>query len=187
VAHVLRRTRFASRSGRRAARLAAGLLAALTVLVAGASCGFDVQTNRPYTPAEGVNFDVGDPALLVRNLMILSREDGQGFLSATMTARADDALTAVAGAPIKPDSSPGTEFTVSLGSPVPLNDQSIVVLTNRQPLITVASPDLQVGSEAELTVTFRTAGSATVRVPIVDADEQPYATISPRASSSPTP
>ena len=48
-----------------------------------AACGFDVQTNQPYTPAEGVNYDVGNPPVQVRNLMILSREDGVGFLSAT--------------------------------------------------------------------------------------------------------
>ena len=44
-----------------------------------ASCGIDVQTTQPYTPAEGVNVNVGSPAVQVRNLMILSREDGDGL------------------------------------------------------------------------------------------------------------
>ena len=34
--------------------------------------------------------------------MILSREDGSGYLSASIVAQERDAMTAVAGAPIKP-------------------------------------------------------------------------------------
>ena len=45
-------------------------------------------------------------------------------------------------------------------------------------------PDLQVGGEAELTLTFATAGMLKARVPIVNADEEPYATISPSTSGS---
>ena len=45
-----------------------------------------------------------------------------------------DALTAVAGAPIKPDDTAGAAFTVELPAPVPLANQ-LVVLTDR-PLIT---------------------------------------------------
>ena len=86
--------------------------------------------------------------------------------------------------PIKPDYTPGTPFTVSLGRPVALANSAIVVLTNRQPLITVASPDIQVGGEAEVTLTFATAGILKTRVPIVNADEEPYATISPSAAAA---
>ena len=39
------------------------------------------------------------------------------------------------------------------------------------------------GGDAELTLTFSTAGEATVKVPVVDADQPDYATITP----SPTP
>lgn len=170
--------------GRRAARVAIGLLLSLGLLGAGVACGFDVQTNRPYTPAEGVNYNVGDPPVSVRNLMVLSREDGQGFLGGTLTASQNDALASVAGAPIKDDSSPGTPFTVNLGGPVTLSNSAIVVLTSR-PLITLRSADLTVGGEAELTLTFNTAGTLTTRVPVVDANEQPYATITPSGGASP--
>ena len=68
-----------------APRRAAAALVLSVGLLGAASCGMDVQTTRPYTPAEGVNVEVGRPAVQVRNLMILSREDGKGFLSATMT------------------------------------------------------------------------------------------------------
>jgi hypothetical protein len=154
-------------------------------LLGAASCGFDVQTNRPYTPAQGVNVDVGSPAVQVRNLMVLSREEGDGFLSATLTAAGRDSLTAVSGAPIKPDYTAGKALTVQLPAPVPLANQAVVVLTNR-PLVTVQSPDLQIGGEAELKLSFSTAGDVTIRVPVVDADEQPYRSISPTPSSSPS-
>ena len=52
------------------------------------------------------------------------------------------------------------------------------MLTDR-PLITVESPDLLVGGDAELTLRFSTAGEAKVKVPVVDADQPDYATISP--------
>jgi hypothetical protein len=168
--------------GRRTARVAAGLLSVVLLSMA-AACGFDVQTNRPYTPAQGVNYNVGTPPVQVRNLMVLSREDGQGFVSATLAATDQDSLTSVAGVPIKPDYTPGEPFTVSLGGPVALPIRAIVGLTNRKPLITVASPDLQLGGEAELTLTFATAGAFKTRVPIVNADEEPYATISPATAA----
>ena len=58
----------ASRAGRarlrgvRALRCGTSLLLVIGLLLVSGACGQDVQTNRPYTPAEGVNVDVGDPA-----------------------------------------------------------------------------------------------------------------------------
>jgi hypothetical protein len=163
--------------------LVATLLGAALLLLVSA-CGMDVQTARPYTPAEGVNADVGPSgeAVQVRNLMILSREDGTGYLSASIVAQERDALTAVAGQPFTPDDAAGTPFTVTLPDPVGLAPDVLVVLTDR-PLIELKSPELVVGADAELTLTFSTAGDLTIRVPIVDADQPDYASISP----SPTP
>lgn len=178
-----RRTSSAPSEVRRGLRVTAAMLLSLALLGGGA-CGFDVQTNRPYNPAEGVNYDVGDPPVSVRNLMVLSREDGVGFINGTLTAAQNDSLTSVSGQPVKPDSAPGAPFQVSGGLPVPLPNGAIVVLTNR-PLITVSSDDLLVGGEAELTLTFATAGTLNTRVPVVDANEPPYATITPSAAATP--
>jgi hypothetical protein len=52
------------------------------------------------------------------------------------------------------------------------------------PFITVRSPDLKAGLTADVTLQFSTAGSATVRVPVIDGNEGPYATISPEATPS---
>ena len=84
----------------------------LALLTLVSACGMEAQTMQPYTPAEGVNFNVGPTgkSVQVRNLMILSREDGVGYLSASIVAQERDALTAVAGRPFKPDDTEGAPF-----------------------------------------------------------------------------
>src|ERR671920_153284 len=70
------------------ARGLVGLLAVLGLLLVTAACGTDAQTLKPYTPAEGVNLDVGDSynpeqVVHVRNLLIISKKPGSGVLSAS--------------------------------------------------------------------------------------------------------
>lgn len=168
----------------RAHRSLAATLLGIALLALLSACGLNAQTTQPYTPAEGVNVNVGPTGewVQVRNLMILSSEDGTGYVSASVVAEERDALTAVAGHPFKPDGSPGAEFTTTMADPVALTPGELVVLTDRE-LIEVKSPDLIVGLDAELTLSFSVVGDQTIRVPVVDADQSAYATISP----SPTP
>ena len=159
-------------------------LLGLALLTLVSACGMNAQTLQPYTPAEGVNVNVGPTGewVQVRNLMILSREDGVGYVSASIVAEERDALTAVAGHPFKLDGSAGAAFETTMPDPVGLAPGVLVVLTDRE-LIEVKSADLIMGGDAELTLTFSTVGEHTVRVPVVDADQPDYETISP----SPTP
>jgi hypothetical protein len=167
-------------------RLVAALVLTLAVAVT-AACGTDQQTLRPYTPSEGLNLDVGgERGVKVRNLMILSRTEGEGFLSGTLIAADRNQLTAVSGKAIKSDGSDGAPLTVSIPAAINLDPGVLVVLT-AGPEISVKSPDLQAGLLAEVTLEFSPAGAATLRVPVVDANEPPYATITPAASPSPTP
>ena len=173
----------ASRGRYPTVRLVAALLLVLAVTVTTA-CGRDQQTLRPYTPAEGVNLDVGgERGVKVRNLMILSRTNGQGFLSATMVAADRTQLTAISGKAIKSDGSDGAPLTVTIPSSISLGSGVLVVLTDG-PLVTVTSPDLQAGLLADLTLEFSNAGSATVRVPVMAANEGPYSSIGPQATPS---
>jgi hypothetical protein len=167
-------------------RLVAALLMALTVVVA-TGCGMDQQTLRPYTPAEGINLDVGgERGVKVRNLMILSRTEGQGVLSGTLVATDRNQLTAVTGKAIKSDGSDGAPLNASIPASITLEPGVLVVLTAGAP-ISMQSPDLQAGLVAEVTLDFDPAGPATVRVPVVDANEPPYSTVTPSASPSPSP
>jgi hypothetical protein len=171
----------ASRGWSPTVRMLAALLMVLATSVATA-CGFEQQTLRPYTPAEGVNFDVGgDRGVKVRNLMILSREEGEGFLSATMVAGDRNQLSGISGKAIKSDGTDGAPLAATIPSSITLESGVPVILTDGPP-ITVTSADLQAGLLAEVTLQFSPAGSATVQVPVVDANEGPYASISPQAT-----
>lgn len=160
------------------------ILLGVAVLALVSACGMNAQTTQPYTPADGVNANIGPTGtpVQVRNLMILSRENGSGILSASIEATDPDALTAVAGHPFKTDGNPGSAFTAALPDPVGLTPGEMVILTER-PFITLDSPDLIVGGDAELTLSFASVGNLTIRVPVVNAEQPDYATITPPAPS----
>jgi len=77
----------ALRTGRTAQSYKSGasLLLVIGLLFLAGACGFNVQTNQPYTPGEGISVDAGDPAtpnkvVHVRNLMIISWGPGEGIV-----------------------------------------------------------------------------------------------------------
>jgi hypothetical protein len=164
------------------------MLLSLALLLLGAACGMDDQTLKPYTPAEGINVDVGNPAdanhqVYVRNLLIISKGSGQGIVSGTLLTYGRDQLTGITGVPIKADASEGAQFTATVSNTVSIANGALVVLTDGTP-ITVSSPDLLPGLTARLTLTFANAGETTVVVPVVDGNEPQYATISPAPTPS---
>ena len=179
----------ASRAGRsvasgahRTLSVAVTLVVALGLLLV-AGCGMNAQTSKPYTSAEGINIDVGDPAqnnlvVHVRNLLVIAKAPGQGVLSASLVTNSRDVLTKVSGNPIKLDGSDGAPFTVTLPNAVTIANGAQVVLTNT-PLIVLTSPDLVVGRSATITLQFQKAGQTTLMVPIADGNQPQYASISP--------
>lgn len=169
------------RATTRTSRWAVALLLSLGLVVTASACGMNVQTMNPYTPAEGVNFDVG--SIHVRNVMILSRVPGEGYLSASMVSAAPDALLSATGVTIKADGSEGTPLTIALPDPVAVGNNKMIVLTDR-PLITVKSADLQQGLVAKLVFQFSKAGQVTTTAPVVDANQPAYATVTPSATPS---
>lgn len=159
-AHGLSRVRNA------APRLVVGVLALLGLLVGTSGCGFDAQTLKPYTPGMGVNADVGpDAALKVRNLLLVSRVPGQGFVSASLISTRPDALVGVSGVAITAEGTEGAPLEATVTDPVTLEPHNLIVLTER-PLIQVRSPDLVAGTAARVLLKFREAGEVTVLVPI---------------------
>jgi hypothetical protein len=166
----------------------AALLVLLGLLLT-AGCGMDVQTTKPYTPAEGVNTEVTTGnyanAVHVRNLLIISKTKGTGILSGSLVCGGSDALTGVSGKAIKTDGSDGAAITASMTT-VPLANGTLKVLTNG-PLITVSSPDLAPGLDAVVTLQFKNAGATTLRVPVVSGDQPQYTSITPSPVTSATP
>ena len=169
-------------------RTGASLLLALGLVLSAAACGMNVQTNRPYTPSDGVAVDVGDPAnpnkvVHVRNLSIISWAPGEGVVSGSIVTADRDSLTAVSGTPIKVDGSEGTPFTGTIPSTVAVANGLQVVLTDQPPII-VKSPDLKAGLDAIVTLQFENAGEVTTRAPIVDGNVGPYVSLKPSATPS---
>jgi hypothetical protein len=174
----------------RALRTGASLLLVIGLIFLTAACGRNVQTNKPYTPGEGVNFDVGDAAnpntvVHVRNLLIISWEPGEGAVSGSIVTAGRDSLTGVSGVPIKADGTEGAPFTGTIPSTVSLANGFQVVLTDQPPII-VKSPDIAPGFEAILTLQFENAGEYTSRVPIVDGNERQYVALKPSPSATPS-
>ena len=167
--HNLRR---AGRAGRLRQATAALLLSiGLTALVAG--CGFNAQTNMPYTPSDGTNADIGDGgAIKIRNLVLISRTAGEGVVSATLIGNTEDSLNSVSITPIKADGSSGSAVTATPAAPLQLGGGSLIVLTNVAPL-SVTSPDLLAGLTAKVTMDFAKAGPTTLNCPVVDGTIPP--------------
>ena len=167
-------------------RLAAAL--AFGALLSVTACGLDVQTMKPYTPAEGVQVDVtpaADPqaAVKIRNLLIVAPEPGEGFLSGSMTTRGKDALTGVSGVAIKGDGAAGAPLVVELDRPIAVADGALVVLTSG-PFITVKSADLAPGRTAALTLQFQNAGEISLQTTVVDGKEGQWASVTPTPTPS---
>jgi hypothetical protein len=148
-------------------------------------CGFDAQTLQPYTQAMGVNADVGeDRSVKVRNLLIVSREAGEGFVSASILATKPDALTGVSGTVFQDADAPGAPLTSNLRQPLVLTPAELVVLTER-PVIRVTSPLLTPGAAlVELEMRFSQAGTLKILVPVY-RNQGEYETITPIPRTTP--
>lgn len=177
----------AGRAARRGARALVAWLLSCSLVGLVAACGFNAETNQPYTPSDGTNADIGDDgALKVRNLVIISRADGQGIVSASVIANAEDQLTGVTVAPFTADGTDGPPAAAELAAPLQLGGGSLTILT-QGPLITVQAPELTAGLDALVTMQFANAGSVPLRAPVVDGTLQPWSTITPTPSGSPSP
>lgn len=178
----------AGRARGRTARAIAATLLALGLL--GAGCGFNAQTSQPYTPADGTNLDVGaDNQLKIRNLVVVSRSEGQGFLSTSIVSGTGDRLTSATITPSPLGGSPGPAVAADFQQPIELPGGVLVVLTDGPP-VTVKSPGLVAGLAASVTMEFAEAGQIVMNCPVVDGTIPPYSTItavpSPSPSASPT-
>ncbi len=161
-------------------RVSGWLAGLITLCLVGASCGFGAQTLQPYAPADGVNLNAGTVQQVeIRNLLIISAERGEGIVSATIFTEQADQLVEVSGTADGLDGN-GTPLTGTLTAPITVRPQSFVKLTALPPIV-VRSDALEAGHTAQLTLRFRNAGRATIRVPVLDADISYYKSIEPLA------
>lgn len=176
-------SRRAKRSSRRPVRLATSLALVLGLMWSLVACGFDVQTTQPYTPADGVNLDVG--TLKLRNMMVLSDASGEGFLAGSIVDSQDEQLVSVAGIPVNSDGTLGSALDITVNESVTLPANQLVTIT-QLPRIPVVGTGLVPGLEVNLTLTFTKAGAVAITVPVVDKTFQAYQTVSPTPYATPS-
>lgn len=161
-------------------RSIAATVVTVGVLFGASSCA-SPQTLQPYTQAEGVNYDAPmagqQVPLKVRNLMVVAKPGGQGFISGAVISTEANKLTGVEAQALDASGAPGAPIPPATAN-VEMKPNQLVVLTEGSP-IQLNSPDLKPGLTARLKLTFEKGAPAEVVVPIVDGEKEDYKTMEP--------
>jgi hypothetical protein len=150
-------------------------IAALLLAPVLTACGFSAQTDQVYQPAVGVNDRSGSVDIL--NALIVSGTDGSGTFAGTLVNKdttEDDELESVSGSGIT-----ASRRTVE----VPAAGNARLAESGE---ITLQGSDIKPGAFVELTFSFSSGQTTTMRVPVVEAGGD-YADVPlPKASTSPS-
>ena len=151
------------------------LAAAVVVLAVPvlSSCGvsFGAQTDQVYNPSVGVDDQSGSVDVL--NALIVSGTDGSGTVVASLANnddQNDDSLTEVAGAGKDDglDVTVGGETAIPAGGLLNLADDGGISARGER---------VQPGNFVSITFSFDRGEAITLDVPVVSADDAPYADI----------
>jgi hypothetical protein len=140
-----------SRSVRRAAL--AGAAATLSIALAACGANFSAQTTQPYQAAEGTNASSG--GIVLRNLIVLATEDGEGELHGVVVNNGDstDTLVSITQAPPKP--------TPAANPDVPPVEPAVVTFGKFDPLSLKVGAALRLPQTGGVEPTPTTTPSAT--------------------------
>lgn len=121
------------------------------------SCGFDLATDRPYTPGQGTNARDGQVDVL--SAVVVAAQPNEGTFIATLVNGAEDdvALSGLSGADLEVDEFDPVEVTP--GEAVNLADEGGVLV----------SGDFDAGLVLPLTLTFADGSTTELNVPVVTA------------------
>jgi hypothetical protein len=161
-------------------------IAALLLAPALTACGFSAQTDQVYQPAVGTNDRSGSVDVL--NALIVSGEDGSGTFAGTLVNKdttQDDTLDSVSGPGI-------TASRATVDIPAAGNARLA-----QSGALTLEGSAIKPGSLVELTFSFASGQTTTMKVPVVEAtgdykdvpmpSASPTTTKSPKASPSSSP
>jgi hypothetical protein len=146
---------------RRSLRLVAGALGLAVPLLG--SCGFDKATDRVYTPAAGTNDRDGDVDVLAA-VIVAAQPDSGTFIASLSNNLSDKdfTLTGVTGAG---DSASLAIAPSDLSIKIPA--RGFVNLADEDPI--TVSGDFDAGQFEQLTLSFDSGDTVTMRVPVVYA------------------
>lgn len=149
-------------------RRSIAVAAAVLTLPSLASCGFDVYTNRQYTPGVGTYSKASSVDVL--NAVIVSSERGEGTLVTTLVnndLENEGRLVSITGTGTDP-------VEVSISGETTIAPESFIKLSDAAQ-VTVTGDAVRQGFFVELTYAFDNADSVTLMVPIEDWDpDGPY-------------
>jgi hypothetical protein len=132
-------------------------VAALLLAPVLSACGFNVQTDQVYQPAEGVNNRSGQVDIL--NALVVSGTDGVGTFAGTLVNNnqtEDDELTSITGDGVQ----------VALADSVTIPAAGLVNLANEGG-ISVIGKAVNPGGFVTLTFVFNSGQSTQVKMPVV--------------------
>jgi hypothetical protein len=160
--------------------MALGVTPALAACSLGTS-NFDAQTNQFYTPAEGVN--ERSAGVDVLNAVVVSDGSGTGRFIAGLVSNSTttaDALQEVKG------SGDTAGITGTLKTPIDIAPSGFVQLADSgvEPVV-LEGRQLVPGRFVELTITFEQAGTVTIQLPVVAAEDDFADVQLPSAEASP--
>ena len=176
----------ATRPRRRTARphLLAAVALGVAPLLASCSFGtsnFDAQTNQFYTPGEGVNERSGGVDVL--HALVVADEAGRGRFIAGLVNNSDledDALTGVQGA------GDSADVQGTLAAPIDVERDGFVQLADEGVEPVVLEGDAIVpGRFIEVTIAFEKAADATIKLPVVNGEDDFEGIDLPSAETSP--
>jgi copper(I)-binding protein len=163
-------------------RLLVGALIMLVPALAGCEAGYNAPTLKFHEASFGVSTIVD--GINIDNVFVLGpapgstlQAGGQAALFMSLQAPNSDQLTSI--------SAPGTASSVQLGNgPITLSPNTLVDLSGPSPLLTLngLTKQLSGGDTVNLVLTFATAGTVNLAVPVEPAAYE-FATYSP----APTP
>lgn len=121
------------------------------------SCGFDLATDRPYTPGEGTNAREGQVKLLSAVVVAAQPNEGTFIVTLVNNSEADAALSGISGGDL--DVADFEPIEVAPGEAVNLADDGGVSVTG----------DFDAGVLLPLTLTFDDGSTTELNVPVVPA------------------
>jgi hypothetical protein len=124
------------------------------------SCGFDLATDRPYTPGKGTNAREGQVKLLSAVVAAAQPNQGTFIVTVVNNSEADATLSGLSGANV--DVADFEPIEVAPGEAVNLAEAGGVTI----------SGDFDAGAVLPLTVTFGDSSTTELSVPVVPACDE---------------
>jgi hypothetical protein len=148
-------------------RAIAAAACALALSLSGCiSSGFEAQTNASYDPGVGSNEAFGDVAVLA--VLVVSEEEGEGTLSATLTRRIEDPVQLTGVTAVATDDEEPVEVTFGEPIEVPPNNAADPLVLGEQGEVRFSGPAVVAGYFVDVTFEFSDGKTVTLSAPVVD-------------------